>query len=47
MTTYGTRLYAVTSIGILLILLGRIFAYFRVKVLLKRHSKVQVLAKLY
>ena len=47
MTTYGTRLYAVTIIGILLILLGRFFSYFRVKVLLKRHSKVQVLAKLY
>ena len=48
MTTYGTQLHLGTCIGTLLISSGGwgVVSYFRVKVLLKRHSKVQVLAKL-
>ena len=49
MTTYGKQLHLGTCIGTLLISSGGgggVVSYYRVKVLLKRHSKVQVLAKL-
>ena len=47
MTTYGTRLHLVTCTCILLILYGNFVSYFQVKVLLKRHLKDHLLAKLY